>query len=68
MHLTLPVPDEFTTVAEISRQSGCAHETIKKKLAKHGILPDALLKTGGSTIPLFKPSRIHELDMRRQAL
>jgi len=57
-------PVELVTVTEAARRMRACVNTLKRKIARHGIVPDALLLEGETKTPspLFVASRLPQLQ------
>jgi len=56
-------PIELLTLSEAARRIGACSKTLKRRVAKHGIAPDAVLLEGSTRLcsPLFVEPRLAEL-------
>ena len=57
-------PIELLTVTECARRAGVVSMTLRRAIARHGVIPDAILIEGSNQLrsPLFVEPRLKELS------
>ena len=57
-------PIELLTVCECARRSGLVSMTLRRAIARHGVIPDAILIEGSNQLrsPLFVEPRLKYLS------